>query len=80
LQPKVIIPGHGKICDLALARRDTKDYLNLLREHMRKSYDAGSDLQNAIDTLDQSAYSQLANYELIKGGNASNVYLEMEAE
>ena len=80
LNPKVIIPGHGKVCDLAKARHDTKDYLNLLRNHMHKAYDAGSDLQKAIDTLDQSAFRHLENFELLKGGNASRVYLEMETE
>ncbi|HUX89650.1 MAG TPA: MBL fold metallo-hydrolase [Gallionellaceae bacterium] len=80
LKPKVIIPGHGKVCDLGKAQHDTRDYLVLLRNHMRKSYDKGSDLQQAIDTLDQSAFRELENYELLKGGNASRVYLEMETE
>jgi glyoxylase-like metal-dependent hydrolase (beta-lactamase superfamily II) len=80
LKPKVIIPGHGKVCDLSKAQRDTKDYLVLLRSHMRKAYDTDGDLQKAIDTLDQSAFRHLENYELLKGGNASRVYLEMESE
>jgi hypothetical protein len=36
-------------------------------------------LQQAIDSLDQSAFKHLQNYELLKGGNASRVYLEMES-
>jgi glyoxylase-like metal-dependent hydrolase (beta-lactamase superfamily II) len=80
LNPKAIIPGHGKVCDLPKARHDTKDYLSLLRSHMRKAYAAGNDLQTAINTLDQSAFRNLENYDLLKGGNASRVYLEMEAE
>ena len=80
LNPKVIIPGHGKVCDLTKARHDTKEYLSLLRNHMHKAYEAGSDLQQAIDTLDQSAFSHLENFEMLKGGNASRVYLEMETE
>lgn len=80
LQPKVIIPGHGKVCDLPKAQRDTGDYLLLLRNHMRKAVDVGQDLQTAINTLDQGAYKHLEMYELLKGGNASRVYLEVEAE
>lgn len=80
LKPKTIIPGHGKVCDLNKAQRDTKDYLVLLRKHMRKAIDAGDEMQNAINTLDQSAFRNLDNYELLKGGNASRVYLEIEAE
>ena len=80
LNPKVIVPGHGEVCDLAKARAQTRDYLSLLRNHMRRALDGGLDLQTAIDTLDQGAYRHLANWEMLKGGNASRVYLEMEAE
>jgi glyoxylase-like metal-dependent hydrolase (beta-lactamase superfamily II) len=80
LKPKVIIPGHGQACDLNKAQRDTKDYLLLLRTHMRKAIDSGLEMQKAIDTLDQSAFRNLENFDLLKGGNASRVYLEMEAE
>ncbi|WP_368857481.1 hypothetical protein [Thiolapillus sp.] len=27
LKPKVIVPGHGPVTDLAQARKDTRDYL-----------------------------------------------------
>jgi glyoxylase-like metal-dependent hydrolase (beta-lactamase superfamily II) len=80
LAPKVIVPGHGNVCDLAKARAQTKDYLLLLRNHMRQALDRGVDLQTAIDTLDQGAYRHLANYDSLRGGNASRVYLEMEVE
>lgn len=80
LAPRVIVPGHGQVCDLDKARRDTKDYLSLLRSHMKQALDQGSDLQTAIDSLDQSAFKYLRHYELLSGGNASRVYLEMEAE
>jgi glyoxylase-like metal-dependent hydrolase (beta-lactamase superfamily II) len=80
LNPKTIVPGHGKVCDLAKARRETKDYLVLLRTHMKQAIKSNADLQTAIDTLDQSAYKYLANWDLLKGGNASRTYLEMELD
>lgn len=80
LAPRRIVPGHGKVCDLAKAKRDTKDYLVLLRGHMKQAIDKGLDLQRAIDTLDQSRFKTLLNYESLKGSNASNTYLEMEME
>lgn len=80
LAPKQIVPGHGKVCDLAKAKRDTKDYLVLLRGHMKTALDKGLDLQRALDTLDQSRFKPLLNYESLKGGNASRTYLEMETE
>jgi glyoxylase-like metal-dependent hydrolase (beta-lactamase superfamily II) len=80
LKPKTIIPGHGKVCDLQKAQQQTGNYLKLLRSHMRKAIDANKDLQSAINNLDQDAYKQLDMYELLKGGNANRVYLEMESE
>lgn len=80
LAPKQIVPGHGNVCDLAKARRDTKDYLMLLRSHMQAALAKGLDLQRAIDTLDQSRFKTLLNYDSLKGGNANRTYLEMEAE
>ncbi len=80
LAPKQIVPGHGNVCDLAKARRDTKDYLLLLRGHMKTALDKGLDLQRAIDTLDQSRFKSLLNYDALKGSNANRTYLEMETE
>ncbi len=80
LNPRVIVPGHGQVCDLGKARRDTKEYLLLLRNHMHKAVANGVDLQTAIATLDQSRYKHLPNYELLSGANASRTYLELEAE
>lgn len=80
LKPKTIIPGHGQVCDLARARRETGDYLRLLISHMQQAMDKGIALQEAIDSLDQSAFSNLINFDLLKGGNASRVYLEVEGQ
>lgn len=80
LKPGKIVPGHGLVCDLDQARRETRDYLRLLRSHMKKSFDGGVDLQTAINRLDQKNFARLQNYETLKGANASQVYLEIEAE
>lgn len=80
LAPRIIIPGHGPVCDLDRARKDTRDYLALLRTHMKQALDRGDDLQTAISSLDQSAFKSLRHFELLSGGNASRVYLEMESE
>lgn len=80
LAPTIIVPGHGVPCDLAKAQRETTDYLRMLNNHMRQALDDMVDLQEAIDSLDQSAYAHLPNYEMLKGGNASRVYLELEMQ
>ena len=79
LQPRVIIPGHGAVCDLPKAQRETRDYLRHMVDHMKRAVDGMVDMQIAIDSLDQSSWQYLSNYELLKGGNASRVYLEIES-
>lgn len=80
LAPKIIVPGHGHVCDLPKAQRETRDYLLLLRNHMKQAVEQGQDIQSAINSLDQSAFKGLLNYDTLKGFNASNTYLEVEAE
>ncbi len=80
LDPRTIVPGHGRVCDLAKARRETRDYLALLRGHMKQAIEQGADLQTAITSLDQSAFRHLQHFDLLSGGNASRTYLEMETE
>lgn len=80
LKPETIVPGHGQVCDLERAHRDTGDYLRLLITHMKQAVGQLISLQEAIDSLDQGAFSRLANFELLKGGNANRVYLEMESQ
>lgn len=80
LKPETIVPGHGQLCSLDKARSETRDYLTLLREHMKKAVGEMSDLQTAMDSLDQDGYAYLRNYGELKGGNASRTYLEVEAE
>ncbi len=80
LQPKRIIPGHGAVTNLPKAQRESRDYLQHLATHMRRAVDNMVDLQKALNSLDHSAWASLRHYELLKGGNASRVYLEMEAQ
>jgi glyoxylase-like metal-dependent hydrolase (beta-lactamase superfamily II) len=80
LQPQIIVPGHGAVCDLAKAQRETRDYLKHLTQYMKRAVDDMVDLQQAIDGVDQSAWRHLANFEQLKGGNASRVYLELEMQ
>lgn len=74
------IPGHGAPAKLAAFVRPTRDYLVLLDTHMSKAVDEGTPLQEAIESLDQSAFADLANYQELAGRNANIAYLEREAE
>lgn len=73
------IPGHGEPDKLAAFDFPTRQYLSLLYEHMTKMLDEGVDAQDAIERLDQSRFSRLANFEQLAGRNASWSYLEREA-
>ncbi len=80
LDPKIIVPGHGKVTDLATARADTKAYLEALRAHMKKAVDDGTDISAAIRGFDPQPYMRLLNAAELHPGNASRTYLELERE
>jgi len=73
------IPGHGQPGPLTNFDFATRQYLDLLFTYMNKMVDEGMDVQDAIDKLDQSKFSKLANFEELAGRNASWAYLEREA-
>ncbi len=78
--PARIVPGHGRVTDLATAQVDTRDYLLALRAHMKKAIDDGADMSAAVKSFDARPFLRLANAAELMPGNASRVYLEMERE
>jgi len=79
LQPKVIVPGHGGPVDLAVAKADTRDYLAFLRGAVASLMDEGGDITQ-VGRIDQSDFSYLHSFELLKGRNAQQVFQQMEWE
>jgi glyoxylase-like metal-dependent hydrolase (beta-lactamase superfamily II) len=75
----LFVPGHGQPDKLGAFDFPTRQYLTLLFDHMTKKVEEGVDIQDAINQLDQSRFSKLANYEDLAGRNASWTYLEREA-
>ena len=75
----LFVPGHGQPDELSAFDFPTRQYLTLLFDHMTKMVDEGADIQDAINRLDQSRFSKLANYADLAGRNASWTYLEREA-
>ncbi len=80
LDPKVIVPGHGDVTDLATARADTQAYLLALRAHMKKAVDDGVDMSAAVKSFDARPFIGLQNAAELMPGNASRTYLELERE
>jgi glyoxylase-like metal-dependent hydrolase (beta-lactamase superfamily II) len=80
LAPERIVPGHGRVTDVAQAKAETRDYLLALRQHMRQAVDDGLDMSAAIKSFDAKPFMHLLNAAELMPGNASRVYLEMERE
>jgi len=80
LSPKIIVPGHGRPTDAAEAKRETRDYLELLRESARKAVENLADLNDFVNKLDQSRFKHLANFDELARRNANMTYVEMMKE
>ncbi|MDP3884620.1 MBL fold metallo-hydrolase [Hydrogenophaga sp.] len=80
LNPKVVVPGHGRVTTLAQAQKDTGNLLKALRVHMGKAVEAGTDMSTAIKTFDAAPYKHLKHVEVWLPQIANLTYLEMEQE
>ena len=80
LAPVHLVPGHGKVSTVKVARADTADYLLALRFHMKKAVDEGLDMSAAVKSFNAAPYMRLLNAADLMPGNASRVYLELERE
>jgi glyoxylase-like metal-dependent hydrolase (beta-lactamase superfamily II) len=76
----IYIPGHGRQDNLVGFEYPTRNYLRLLYFHMVKMIRDGVDMQDAIDGLDQSAYSDMPEYSRYARCNALWAYLQVEEE
>ena len=77
-EDSLFVPGHGKPGRLADFEHSTYRYLTTLKAHMDEAVEQGSDMQDAIDSLDQGEWQQLADFEALAGRNAHQTYLERE--
>lgn len=80
LNPKVLVPGHGEVTDVATARADTQAYLLALRAHMKQAVDDGVDVGEAVRSFDGRPFMRLLHAAELMPGNASRTYLEIERE
>jgi glyoxylase-like metal-dependent hydrolase (beta-lactamase superfamily II) len=74
----VFVPGHGEPGNLGEFEESNYKYLTMLKAHMDEAIEEGIELQNAIDSLDQSEWQNLADFEALAGRNAHQTYLERE--
>lgn len=80
LNPKTVIPGHGKPTTMERARRDTRDYLSFLRAEAKRVFDASGSMQDAVEKTDQSRFRALVNFDLLARRNMNQVFQEVERD
>jgi glyoxylase-like metal-dependent hydrolase (beta-lactamase superfamily II) len=81
INPKVIVPGHGNICDLSKAKRQTGDYLKFLVDGTKKYAEDMAGVENAVKGLSNAPqFEKLANFNELHKGNISRTYLRLESE
>lgn len=80
LKPRIIVPGHGRVCDLAKAKRETGDYYDFLAD---KVGTAARDMEPMTEVLDRyadlPAFRQLENYDSLHRANMNRAFIEFEA-
>ena len=80
LQPRVLVPGHGRVTTLAQAQRDTGALLQALRTHMATAVEQGTDIGVAVQSFDAAPFQHLKHVEVWLPQLANRTYLEMEFE
>lgn len=81
INPKIIVPGHGNICDLSKAKKQTGDYLKFLVDGAKKYAEDMAGVENAVKGLSKAPqFKNLANFDDLHKGNISRTYLRLEAQ
>jgi len=79
LDPKFIIPGHGRTSTEAKqAIAFTRDYIQYLRNTMTKAVQNWTDFDAAYDQADWSKYRDMPAFASNNRGNAYRIFLELE--
>jgi glyoxylase-like metal-dependent hydrolase (beta-lactamase superfamily II) len=81
LKPAYIVPGHGRVCDLAQAQRESGDYYDFLAEKVGA---AAREMEPMDATLDRYAdlpeFRQLENYDGLHRANMNRAFTEFESQ
>lgn len=81
LKPVRIVPGHGRVCDLAQAQRESGDYYDFLAD---KIGTAAREMEPMDATLeryaDLPAFRHLQNYNELHRGNMNRTFTQFESQ
>ncbi|MEJ2576493.1 MAG: MBL fold metallo-hydrolase [Gammaproteobacteria bacterium] len=79
LQPAIIVPGHGRVCDLDRAQRDTGDYLDWLVTEVGAAVQSWEPLDEVVERLgDAPQFERLRHFESWHRTNVNRTYLQLE--
>lgn len=79
LAPKHIVPGHGRVTDLAGARRDCGDYYDFLVDTVGAAARDMEPMDEVIDrNSDLETFRHLENFQDLHRANMNRTYLEFE--
>jgi glyoxylase-like metal-dependent hydrolase (beta-lactamase superfamily II) len=80
LTPAHVVPGHGRVCDLAKAQRDTGDYYDFLADKIGA---AAKELESMDEVLtrhaDAPAFRHLEHFDSLHRANMNRAFTEFEA-
>jgi glyoxylase-like metal-dependent hydrolase (beta-lactamase superfamily II) len=80
MQPEKIVPGHGRVCDVAKVQRDTGDYLRFVVAGVKKLAEDMAGVDAAVASLgSDNRFGYLENSADLHKGNVSRAYLRMES-
>ena len=81
LAPARIVPGHGRVCDLVRAQRDTGDYYDFLAGTIGA---AAKEMESMDEVLtrhaDVPAFRHLENFDSLHRANMNRAFTEFEAQ
>jgi glyoxylase-like metal-dependent hydrolase (beta-lactamase superfamily II) len=81
LKPAHVVPGHGRVCDLAKAQRETGDYYDFLANTVGA---AAKEMEPMDEVLkrhaDLPAFRHLENYKDLHRANMNRAFTEFEGQ
>lgn len=81
LNPVYVVPGHGHVCDLAQAKRETGDYYDFLADTIGKAAKEMEPMDEVLGKYaDLPAFRHLENYKELHRANMNRAFTEFEAQ
>jgi len=80
LNPGIVVPGHGAATDMATARRDAGDYLEVVVREVQAGIDQWETLDETVERIaDLPQFQHLLHYDAWHRANVNRTYLFLEA-